>query len=307
MGFLDSLKEGLGKTRQGLVGRVSEIITGHKPIDEDLYDELEEALLQADVGVTTAIKLVETLKKHAKELKFEEAGQLHEVLKEEISRLLAEGDHRLNLEKGRLNVFIMVGVNGVGKTTTIGKLSCRLKDEGYQVLIAAADTFRAAASEQLKIWSQRAAVDIVAHKEGADPAAVVYDSLQAARSREKDVLIIDTAGRLQNKVNLMEELKKIIRVIKREVPDAPHEVLLVLDATTGQNALSQAKIFGQEVGVSGVVLTKLDGTAKGGVILGIQDEYALPVKLIGIGERIEDLQVFDPVSFSKALFSLKEE
>ena len=302
MGFFDSLKEGLGKTRQVFVERVTTIITGRKPIDDELFDELEEALIQADVGVNTALKLVEILRKRAKELKLEEAGQLRQVLEDEISKILTEGDHALHLEKGRLNVFIIVGVNGAGKTTTIGKLSHRLKEDGYKVLIAAGDTFRAAAIDQLRVWGQRAGVDIIAHNEGSDPAAVVFDSLQAAKSRKTDVLIIDTAGRLQNKTNLMEELKKVNRVIVREVPDGPHEVLLVLDATTGQNALSQAKIFGEAVGVTGVVLTKLDGTAKGGVILGIQDEYKLPVKYVGTGEKIDNLGAFDPASFSKALF-----
>lgn len=302
MGFLDSLKEGIGKTRQVFVDRVTTIITGHKPIDDELFDELEEALIQADVGVNTALKLVEVLRKRVKELKLEEAGQLRQVLEEEISKILAVGDHTLHLEKGRLNVLIVVGVNGVGKTTTIGKLSYRLKQDGYKVLIAAADTFRAGAIEQLRVWCQRSGVDLVAHNEGSDPAAVVFDGLQAAKSRKSDILIIDTAGRLQNKTNLMEELKKVNRVIIREVPDGPHEVLLVLDATTGQNALSQAKIFGEAVGVTGVVLTKLDGTAKGGVILGIQDEYKLPVKYIGTGEKIDNLGVFDPASFSRALF-----
>lgn len=307
MGFFDSIKEGLGKTRQTFVERVTTIVTGHKPIDDELFDELEEALIQADVGVNTALKLVEALRIKAKEEKLHEAGQLRQVMEEEISRILAEGQHNLNLETGRLNVLIVVGVNGVGKTTTIGKLSHQLKAEGHKVLIAAADTFRAAAIDQLRVWSQRAGVDLVAHSEGSDPAAVVYDSIQAAKSRKSDVLLIDTAGRLQNKRNLMEELKKVKRVISREVPGGPHEVLLVLDATTGQNALSQAKLFGEAVDVTGVILTKLDGTAKGGVILGIQAEYQMPVKYIGTGEKIDNLDVFDPELFSQALFGGKEE
>lgn len=307
MGFFDSLKAGLGKTRQSFVEKVSTIITGHKPIDDDLFDELEEALIQADVGVNTALNLVEKLRQKAKELKLEEAGQLRQVLEDEITKILTEGNHKLNLEKDRLNVLMVVGVNGVGKTTTIGKLSKHLKEDGYKVLIAAADTFRAAAIDQLEVWCQRAGVDYVAHQEGSDPAAVVFDGIQAAKSRKCDVLIIDTAGRLQNKNNLMEELKKVKRVIAREVPDGPQEVLLVLDATTGQNALSQAKIFGEAVGVTGVVLTKLDGTAKGGVILGIQAEYQLPVKYIGTGEQMDNLGVFEPADFSKALFGSKED
>lgn len=307
MGFFDSLKKGLGKTRQNFMERVGSIITGQKPIDDDLFEELEEALIQADVGVNTSLDLVETLRSRAREEKLTEAGQLQQILEEEISKLLAEGNHNLNIEKGRLNVIMVVGVNGVGKTTTIGKLSKRLKDDGYKVLVAAGDTFRAAAIDQLKVWCQRAGVDLVAHNEGSDPAAVVFDALQAAKARQCDILIIDTAGRLQNKKNLMEKLKKVNRVVAKEVPDGPHEVLLVLDATTGQNALSQAKIFQEAVGVTGVVLTKLDGTAKGGVILGIQAEYKLPVKYIGTGEQMDNLGEFDPVDFSKALFAAKEE
>lgn len=307
MGFFDSLKTGLGKTRQSFVEKISTIITGHKPIDDDLFDELEEALIQADVGVNTALNLVEKLRQKAKELKLEEAGQLRQVLEDEITKILTEGNHKLNLEKDQLNVLMVVGVNGVGKTTTIGKLSKRLREDGHKVLIAAADTFRAAAIDQLEVWCQRAGVDYVAHKEGSDPAAVVFDGIQAAISRQCTVLIVDTAGRLQNKNNLMEELKKVKRVISREVPDGPQEVLLVLDATTGQNALSQAKIFGEAVGVTGVVLTKLDGTAKGGVILGIQAEYQLPVKYIGTGEQMDNLGVFEPADFSKALFGSKED
>lgn len=307
MGFFESLKAGLGKTRNNFVDKVSAIITGHKPIDDDLFDELEEALIQADVGVNTALNLVSDLRRIANEQKLEESDQLRQALEDEITKLLTVGDHSLNIEKGRLNIIMVVGVNGVGKTTTIGKLSNRLKNDGYKVLIAAADTFRAAAIDQLQVWCDRAGVDYVAHKEGSDPAAVVFDGIQAAKSRKCDVLLIDTAGRLQNKNNLMEELKKVKRVISREVPEGPHEVLLVLDATTGQNALSQAKIFGEAVDVTGVVLTKLDGTAKGGVILGIQAEYKLPVKYIGTGEQMDNLGVFDPAEFSRALFGTKEE
>ncbi|WP_207724768.1 signal recognition particle-docking protein FtsY [Thermanaerosceptrum fracticalcis] len=307
MGFFSKLKESLVKTKEAFVEKVTQVVTGRKPIDEELFDELEEALIQADVGVTTSLKLVETLRKKAKENKLEEAHELRGLLEEEITRMLEEGEHTLNIQKGRINVILIVGVNGVGKTTSIGKLSHKLKQDGYKVLVAAGDTFRAAAIDQLEVWCQRAGVDIIHQKEGSDPAAVVYDGIQAARSRKADVLVIDTAGRLQNKTNLMEELRKIRRVVEREIPDGPHEVLLVLDATTGQNALSQARIFGEVVQVSGVILTKLDGTAKGGVILGIQNEYKFPVKFIGVGEKMEDLRDFEPQAFAQALFGKSEE
>ncbi len=307
MGFFSKLKESLVKTKEAFVEKVTQVITGRKLIDDELFDELEETLIQADVGVTTSLKLVEVLRKKAKEQKLEEAHQLRSLLEEEITSILKEGEHSLNIQKGRMNVILIVGVNGAGKTTSIGKLSYKLKTDGYKVLVAAGDTFRAAAIDQLEVWCQRAGVDIIHHKEGSDPAAVVYDGIQAARSRKADVLIIDTAGRLQNKTNLMEELRKIRRVVEREIPSGPHEVLLVLDATTGQNALSQARIFGEVVQVSGVILTKLDGTAKGGVILGIQNEYKFPVKFIGVGEKMEDLREFDPHTFAKALFGKSEE
>lgn len=303
MGLFEQLKDGLGKTKQVFVDKVTEIVTGRKPIDDELFEELEEALIQADAGVDTSLKLVERLKKKAQENKLQEAYELHQVLEEEITHILTCGEHRLDLEKGRLNVVLVVGVNGVGKTTSIGKLSSILKNQGYKVMLAAADTFRAAAAEQLEIWSRRSGVDIIRQNEGSDPGAVVFDALQAAKSRQTEVLLIDTAGRLQTKTNLMEELKKIRRVIERDIPGGPQEVLLVLDAATGQNALSQAKLFLEAVDVTGVILTKLDGTAKGGVVLGIQNEYQLPVKYIGIGEKIEDLREFEPEAFSKALFS----
>ena len=285
----------------GLLHRIIGIITGNKGINEELFEEMEEALIQADVGVNTSLKLIEYLRKKAREEKLAEAGQLRAHLEEAVAAMLAEGDHEMRLEKGNLNVVLMVGVNGAGKTTSIGKLSHLLRKQGYKVLAAAGDTFRAAAIEQLQVWCSRAGIDLIRHQEGADPAAVVYDALQAAKSRHTDVLIVDTAGRLQTKKNLMEELKKIRRVVEREVPDGLREVLLILDATTGQNALSQARIFTEAVGVSGVILTKLDGTAKGGVILGIQDEFRVPVKFIGTGERIEDLEEFAPAAFSKTL------
>ncbi len=303
MGLFEQLKDGLGKTKQVFVDKVTEIVTGRKPIDDELFEELEEALIQADAGVDTSLKLVARLRKKAQENKLQEAYELYQVLEEEVTRILTRGEHRLDLEKGRLNVVLVVGVNGVGKTTSIGKLSSILKNQGYKVMLAAADTFRAAAAEQLEIWSRRSGVDIIRQNEGSDPGAVVFDALQAAKSRQTEVLLIDTAGRLQTKTNLMEELKKIRRVIERDIPGGPQEVLLVLDAATGQNALSQAKLFLEAVDVTGVILTKLDGTAKGGVVLGIQNEYQLPVKYIGIGEKTEDLREFEPEAFSKALFS----
>lgn len=307
MGFISNLREGLSKTKQAFVDKVTEIVTGQKPIDEELFEELEEALIRADVGVATALNLVSALRKRAKEEKLEEAGQLKSILEEEITAILRRGDHGLDLQKGVLQVILVVGVNGVGKTTSIGKLCAHLKGRGFKTLVAAADTFRAAAIDQLEVWCQRSGIDLVKHQEGSDPAAVVFDALQAAKSRKTDVVIVDTAGRLHTKTNLMEELKKIRRVIEREVPDGSREVLLVLDATTGQNALSQAKMFSEAVQVTGVILTKLDGTAKGGVILGIQNEFGLPVKLIGTGEKIDNLREFDPDSFSKALFGENEE
>lgn len=306
MSFFESLKSGLGKTKQAFVDKITGIVTGQKPIDEELFEELEEALIQADVGVNTSIKLVQMLRNKARELKLSEAGQLRDLLEEEIARILSAGDHTLKIERNKLNIILVVGVNGVGKTTSIGKLSYRLKSEGYKVLVAAGDTFRAAAIDQLKVWCQRAGVDLIQQSEGSDPAAVVFDALQAAKSRKTEILIIDTAGRLQTKTNLMEELKKIYRVIGREVPDGPQETLLVLDSTTGQNALSQARLFSEAAGVTGVILTKLDGTAKGGVILGIQDEFQLPVKIVGTGEKMENIGLFDAELFSRALFGKKE-
>lgn len=303
MGFFSKLKESLTKTRQNFVEKVEQIFTGRKKIDEELYEELEEALIQADVGVNTSLELIDRLRQRVRERKLEEADQLKAVLQEEIAAILGEERSQLNLT-GQPTVIMVVGVNGVGKTTTIGKLAHKLKKEGKKVLLAAGDTFRAAAIDQLEIWGNRVGCEVIKHNEGADPAAVAFDAVQAAKARNADVLIIDTAGRLHNKANLMEELKKVGRVIKRDIPDAPHEVLLVLDATTGQNAVSQAKLFGQASGVTGIALTKLDGTAKGGVVISIKDELSIPVKLIGIGEQIDDLRDFDAGAFAKALFGL---
>ena len=297
----DQLNLGMEKTRQGFVSKVFGIFGG-KEIDDDLYEELEEALIAGDVGVETALEITERLRNRAKADKIKYAADLKEALAEEIADLLGSEPEPLNLVRGELNIILVVGVNGVGKTTNIGKIANLLKKDDYKVILGAADTFRAAASDQLKIWGERVGVDVIAHQEGADPAAVVFDAIAAAKNRKAEVLIIDTAGRLQNKANLMNELSKIRKVIDREANGALKEVLLVLDATTGQNALSQAKTFGEATGITGVVLTKLDGTAKGGVVLGIKSQYDLPVKFIGIGEQVDNLQVFDPQSFAHALF-----
>lgn len=301
MGLFSKFKEGLTKTRQGFVAKIEDLISGNKKIDEEMYETLEEILIQADVGVNTAVKLVEDLRKTVRERKVEDAGQVKNILKELISGMLGTEQGGISL-KGQPAAVVLIGVNGVGKTTTIGKLAYNLKKEGRKVILAAADTFRAAAIDQLEIWGERTDCDVIKHKEGADPAAVVYDAIQAAKARRSDVLIIDTAGRLHTKTNLMEELKKVFRVISREIPTAPDEVLLVLDATTGQNAVSQAKLFAEAAGVTGIVLTKLDGTAKGGVVIGIKTELGIPVKYVGVGEQIDDLKEFSPVEFVEALF-----
>jgi fused signal recognition particle receptor len=304
-GLFSRLKAGLAKTSQSLVGKVEELITGRKNIDDELYEELEEILIQADVGAETSFELVESLRRKVKIKKVDDPAQLKELLQEEIEEILGTEQSDLNLQPTGLTVILVVGVNGVGKTTTIGKLANNLKVDGKKVLMAAGDTFRAAAIDQLEIWGNRVGVDVIKQQEGADPAAVAYDAIQAARARKVDVLIIDTAGRLHNKTNLMEELRKVTRVVGREFPGAPQEVLLVLDATTGQNAISQAKLFGEVSGVTGIVLTKLDGTARGGVVIGIKNELQVPVKYIGIGEAMEDLRVFEPKDFARALFEGK--
>lgn len=295
---------GLSKTSHSLVGAMNDLFTGRKKIDEDLYEELEEILIGADVGVQTTMDLIERLRQLVKEKKIKDPKELQPLLSEIISEML---DHEnqsaeLNMNQDGMTILLFVGVNGVGKTTTIGKLAHKFKSEGKKVVLAAGDTFRAGAIEQLETWGERVGVDVIKHQAGADPAAVIYDGIQAAKARQADLLLCDTAGRLQNKVNLMEELKKVHRVIQREVPDAPHEVLLVLDATTGQNAMIQAKQFGEAVRVSGIVLTKLDGTAKGGIVIAINNELQLPVKFVGLGEKADDLQEFDSNQFLHALF-----
>ena len=305
MGLFSKLSDSLSKTRKGFVEKLFDSFTG-KEIDDDLYDELEELLIQGDVGVNTAVDLVERLREREKRDKLKYAEQLKDALVEEIAEIMGDEVASFDLDKDNLNIILVVGVNGVGKTTSIGKIANLLKSEGHKVILGAGDTFRAAAAEQLKVWGDRVGCDVISHQEGADPAAVVFDAIAAAKSRKCNVLIVDTAGRLQNKSNLMNELSKMRKVIDREAPGCLKEVLLVLDATTGQNAISQAKIFGDATGVTGVVLTKLDGTAKGGVVIGIRSEFDLPVKLIGTGEAIDNMEYFDAKAFGKALFSDEE-
>lgn len=298
--------DGLAKTRDLLVEKVEDLVRRYKKIDDDFFDELEEILITSDVGVSTVMELIDDLRVEVRKQKIENAMDLQPILSEKLVALLKNdeaADTELNVQDGRLNVILFVGVNGVGKTTTIGKMAHMFKQQGKKVLLAAGDTFRAAAIEQLEVWGERVSVDVIKQQQGSDPAAVIYDAIQAAKSRQVDVLLCDTAGRLQNKVNLMEELAKVHRVLARELPGAPHEVLLVLDATTGQNALSQAKTFGQSAGVTGLVLTKLDGTAKGGIVIAIRNELNIPVKYVGLGEKMDDLQRFDPEQFVHALFA----
>src|ERR1041385_8260755 len=313
MGFFDSfklsrLKEGLAKTRENLFGKIQKVLATKSTIDDELLESLEEALIAGDVGVATTMKMIEHIKERVKKDRYENPAELDTLLKDEIQKIFVNGslentDPFQIPENCKPYVIMIVGVNGVGKTTTIGKLAYNYRTAGKNVLIAAADTFRAAANEQLEIWAQRAGVDIIQQSHGADPAAVAFDSLKSAISRGVDVMIIDTAGRLHTKINLMEELKKIKRVLQKQMPDAPHEVFLVLDASTGQNAIQQAKQFTEAVGITGLVLTKLDGTAKGGVVLAISQELNIPVRFIGVGEKIDDLQPFDRKAFVDALFS----
>lgn len=294
------MKEGLSKTRKGITGRIDELLRYYREIDDDFFDDLEETLIISDIGYETSNKIIEDLRKRVKDEKIGDVDHIKAILKENISQILEKDSKGLDLPSP--TVILVVGVNGVGKTTTIGKLANILRSNGKKVLLAAADTFRAAAAEQLEIWANRAGVDIVRHNEGADPAAVVYDAIQAAKSRDRDVLICDTAGRLHNKKNLMNELEKIKRVIDREMPEAHREVLLILDATTGQNAISQASMFKDTVGITGIVLTKLDGTAKGGVVIAIKSQLDIPIYYIGVGEQMDDLQPFDPQAFAEGLF-----
>ena len=297
-------RDGLAKTRTALAGRIGDLFSRSK-IDEAFFEELEEILIAADVGVRTTMELIDELREEASKRKLEDVSELQPILAEKLVQILkGEGDDaRLNLNPNGPTVILFVGVNGVGKTTTIGKLAWKFRQEGKSVLLAAGDTFRAGAIEQLEVWAQRAGAGLVKQAQGADPAAVMYDAVREAKSRGVDVLLCDTAGRLQNKAHLMDELAKIRRVIERELPGAPHETLLVLDAATGQNALQQARMFGEKSGVTGLVLTKLDGTAKGGIIVAIRNELKLPVKLVGLGEKPDDLQSFDAEQFVHALFA----
>ena len=301
MGFFDKIKAGLTKTRNAMANTVGSVFSGFSEIDDDFYDELEECLILADLGVETSTKAVEQLRQRVREQRIRDTEGARVALREVLTEMLNVGSSRLDLSTTP-SVVLVIGVNGVGKTTTIGKLSAQLKAEGKKVLLCAADTFRAAAADQLEIWSQRSGVQIVRQAEGADPASVVFDAVSAARARGSDVIICDTAGRLHNKQNLMNELNKISRILDRELPDASKEVLLVLDGTTGQNGLIQAKEFSKIAGVTGLAVTKLDGTAKGGIVIAVADTLGIPVKYVGVGEGIDDLMPFEAESFVSALF-----
>lgn len=303
IGFLEKLKSGLAKTRKDMSSKIEDVLSIYKKVDDELFDNLEDVLISADIGVNSTMKIIDKLKLRIKEERISDSTQIKSLLKNEIKSIMQESvsNNDFNLEP-HPSVILIVGVNGVGKTTTIGKLAYAFKSNGKKVLIAAGDTFRAAAIEQLNEWSIRADVDMISHSEGADPAAVIFDGIQAAKARKTDILICDTAGRLHNKTNLMNELNKIFRIVEREYGEASKEILLVLDATTGQNAINQAKVFKEVANITGVILTKLDGTAKGGVAIALQTELNLPIKVIGVGEGIEDIQPFDVDSFIDAIF-----
>lgn len=301
-GLFDKLRNGLSKTRQKLVSGIDDIILGKRAIDDDLFEELEEVLITADVGPVFACDLIEEMKERVKRKELNNPEALKSVMKGNIRDILKNSEAPLSIPVNRPFPIMVIGVNGTGKTTTIGKIAHRFKEEGLSVMLVAGDTFRAAAIEQLEMWSKRADAPLIKQKMGADPSAVVYDAIHAAKSRETDVLIIDTAGRLHTQVNLMEELRKTRRIIERELPGYPCEVFLVLDATTGQNAISQVRMFNEEIGVTGLVLTKLDGTAKGGIVIRIAKEFNIPIRYIGIGEGIDDLRHFDSEEFVRALF-----
>ncbi len=300
LGFFGKLVKGLDKTRQNIMSGVDKVLQAFVKIDEELFEELEEALILADVGVSSAGEIIEALRGKVKEKRVTDGNGVRELLIEEITRILTQNETAFELPSP--SVILVIGVNGVGKTTSIGKLAKKLKADGKRVLLAAADTFRAAAIDQLTIWGTRAGVEVISQAENSDPAAVVYDAISAAKARKTDVLIVDTAGRLQNKKNLMEELRKISRVISRDYPTAHVETLIVLDATTGQNALSQVSVFKEIAGITGIILTKLDGTAKGGIVIAIQNEIGVPVRFVGLGEGADDLEEFDATYFAKALF-----
>lgn len=303
LGFFDKLKKGLEKTRNNFTNQINDILKSYHKIDEDLFEDLEEILITSDVGIETTMMIIDNLRDRVRDDRVTDPGDVMDLLKDEIKKIMNESieDNKINIDPSPA-VVLVVGVNGVGKTTTIGKMANTFRKDGKKVLIAAGDTFRAAAIEQLEEWGNRANVDIISHKEGADPAAVIFDGIQAAKARETDILICDTAGRLHNKSNLMNELNKIFRVVEKEYGEATKEVLLVLDATTGQNALSQAKVFKEVANITGIALTKLDGTAKGGVVIALQSGMGIPIKLIGVGEGIDDLQPFDTDDFVEAMF-----
>ena len=300
MGFFEKLKQGLTKTKDSINDKINNVFSNFRKVDEDLLEELEEALIMSDIGIETSTKIIENLRQRIKKEKVEEAEQVKEILREEIKNILETTDNSLKLET-KPSVILVIGVNGVGKTTSIGKMAARLAKNGKKIVVAAADTFRAAAVEQLEIWTKRAGAEIVKREEGVDPASVVYEAINKTKQNNADILIIDTAGRLHNKKYLMDELNKIQKVVNKEMPEASKEVLLVIDATTGQNAISQVKAFKEQADITGIVLTKLDGTAKGGAVVGIVQENKIPVKFIGVGEQIDDMEIFNAEDFAKAI------
>ena len=304
-GWFSRLKAGLAKTRNNIIGQISGLLRVGRTIDEELMEEIEEILIQADVGVNTTLELMDNVREVVRAKGLKDASELGEILKQEMLNVLGK-DARINVDGGQPHTILVLGINGAGKTTTIGKLAHRFRSEGKRVFVAAGDTFRAAAVDQLAIWCDRAGVELIRGGEGADPASVVFDAIEAARSRQVDVLIIDTAGRLHTKKPLMDELSKIGRVMQRAIPEAPHEVLLVLDGTAGQNAIMQAKVFNEAVPITGVAVTKLDGTAKGGIVIAVKKEIGAPVRLIGIGEKLDDLRDFVGRDFVEALFEREE-
>ncbi len=302
----EKFREGLTKTRNSFSEKVNDLVARYREVDEDFFEELEDVMIQADIGVETVMELIDKLKFEVKRRNIKDTSEVQSVISEKLVEIYESGEEssaEMNIQEDALTVVLFVGVNGVGKTTTIGKLAHKYKSEGKKVLLAAGDTFRAGAIEQLEVWGDRVGVEVIKQGAGSDPAAVMYDAVQAAKSRKADILLCDTAGRLQNKVNLMKELEKVKKVIEREIPGAPHEVLLVLDATTGQNALMQTKTFKEATDVSGIVLTKLDGTAKGGIGIAMRNELGIPVKFVGLGEQMDDLQEFDSEQFVYGLFA----
>ena len=300
MGFFEKLKQGLNKTKESINDKINDVFSNFRKVDEDFLEELEEVLIMSDIGIETSTKIISNLRERMKKEKIEDQEQVKEVLRQEIEKILEISDNSLKLET-KPSVILVVGVNGVGKTTSIGKMAAKLSREGKKVVVAAADTFRAAAVEQLEIWANRAGAEIVKREEGIDPASVVYEAIAKTKEINADVLICDTAGRLHNKKYLMDELNKIQKVIKKEMPDASKEVLLVIDAGTGQNAISQVKAFKEQTDITGIILTKLDGTAKGGAVIGIVEENQIPIKFIGVGEQIDDMEIFNSKDFAKAI------